>query len=331
MISIAKRVLISVSDKTGIENFAEQLIGFGFDIVSTGGTAQALKAASLPVTPVEEITHFPEILDGRVKTLHPSIHGGLLGDRRLATHRSAMDKHGIKGFGLVVLNLYPFERTVQQKADFQAAIENIDIGGLAMLRAAAKNHVNVLPVINADQFDEVLISLQTNTLDTLRQPYASRAFDHTAQYDRLIADWLAGGENTTLRYGENPHQTAELRRPTTKHYNCAAHSQQIQGKELSYNNYLDADSAWELCQDLGGTNAVIVKHNNPCGAASGQNLCEAFERAWKCDPKSAFGGVIALSRPLDVKTAKVILKNFVEVVLAPDLQEGTCNSHGSKA
>ena len=333
MIHIPRRALLSVSDKTGIEAFAAQLVDLGFDLVSTGGTATALAAAGLPVTRVETVTEFPEILDGRVKTLHPKIHGGLLGDRRLPSHVQTMADHGIAAFGLLVLNLYPFEKTVKQGADFHTAIENIDIGGPAMLRAAAKNHANILPVINSDQYEAVLSAFrsdqagnadhsgdgdQTDHIDALRQSFAARAFDHTAKYDRLVADWLAGGGDTPLRYGENAHQVAELIQPTAKSLNCAAHGTLLQGKQPSYNNYLDADSAWELCQDLGGTNAVIVKHNNPCGVARGDCLSHAFDRARACDPTSAFGGVIALSRGVDGDTAEKILENFVEVILAPD-------------
>ena len=315
------RALLSVSDKTGIVDFAAALSARGFEVVSTGGTARALAEAGLAVTKVSDVTGFPEILDGRVKTLHPKIHGGLLGDRRRADHRETMDAQGIAGFDLLVLNLYPFGQTLAGGADFDTCIENIDIGGPAMLRAAAKNHANVLPIIHADQFDAVLSALDAGDLGGLRQPFAARAFDHTSQYDRAIADWLAGGGETTLRYGENPHQSAKIIQFTGAHLNCAAHARQIQGKELSYNNYLDADSAWELCQDLGGTNAVIVKHNNPCGAARGASLLTAFEDAKACDPTSAFGGVIALSKELDAATADVISAMFVEVVLAPSFSQ----------
>ena len=315
------RALLSVSDKTGIVDFATALVQRGFELVSTGGTARALGAAGLAVTRVADVTGFPEILDGRVKTLHPKIHGGLLGDRRRADHRATMIDQGIAGFDLLVLNLYPFRETLDGGADFDTCIENIDIGGPAMLRAAAKNHANVLPIIDADQFAAVLAGLDAGTLDALRQPFAARAYDHTSVYDRSVADWLAGGGETTLRYGENPHQSAALIQMTGQHLNCAAHATQIQGKALSYNNYLDADSAWELCQDLGGTNAVIVKHNNPCGAAHGDTLLAAFDAAKACDPISAFGGVIALSTELDGPTATAINSMFVEVILAPAISE----------
>ena len=319
MTKATNRALISVSNKTGIEGFATALFERGFELVSTGGTAKALKATGLPVTTVDSLTGFPEILDGRVKTLHPAIHGGLLADRRRADHRATLGDHGLAGFDLLVLNLYPFAQTQASGADFDTCIETIDIGGPAMLRAAAKNHANVLPVIDPDQFDAVLCALDADDLEPLRQAYAARAFQHTAAYDRLIADWLAGGGETALRYGENPHQQATLSLLTDKDLNCAARGQQIQGKALSYNNYLDADSAWELCQDLGGVNAVIVKHNNPCGAARSHSLLEAFERAKACDPASAFGGVVALSAPLDGPTASALAQMFLEVVLAPDV------------
>lgn len=317
MPSIPQRALLSVSDKTGLVDFAVGLAERGFELVSTGGTARALSDAGLAVTKVSDLTGFPEIMDGRVKTLHPMVHGGLLADRRNRAHVQALDDHGIGAFGLLVLNLYPFAQSVDSGADFDTCIENIDIGGPAMLRAAAKNHANILPVIDGDQYAAVLDALDHDRLDVLRQPYAARAYDHTAIYDRLVADWLAGGTRHALRYGENPHQQAHVVFPHAPTLNCAAHGRQIQGKELSYNNYLDADSAWELSQDLGGTNAVIVKHNNPCGAARGESLLEAFTHAKACDPTSAFGGVIALSAPLDGATAQAIVGMFVEVVLTP--------------
>ena len=324
------RALLSVSDKKGIVDFAKALAARGFELVSTGGTAKAIAEAGLPVTKVSDVTGFPEILDGRVKTLHPKIHGGLLGDRRRADHRETMADQGIEGFDLLVLNLYPFGQTLASGADFDTCIENIDIGGPAMLRASAKNHANVLPVIHADQFEAVLAALDAGDLGPLRQPFAARAYDHTSTYDRTIGDWLAGGGDIALRYGENPHQSASLVQVMHKHLNCAAHATQIQGKELSYNNYLDADSAWELCQDLGGTNAVIVKHNNPCGAAHGATLLEAFEAAKACDPISAFGGVIALSVELDGPTAAAINSMFVEVILAPTISQAARDVFAAK-
>ncbi len=317
--SLCKRALISTSDKTGLANFAAALVARGFDLVSTGGTAKVLRDAGLDVNTVESLTGFPEILDGRVKTLHPVIHGGLLADPHRPNHRATLAAHGIEGFGLVVLNLYPFARTLAVKASFEECLEQIDIGGPTMLRAAAKNHAHVLPLIDADQFDVTLAAIDAGDLDPLRRAYAARAFDHTAKYDRLVADFLAGGETQPLRYGENPHQTGELILSTAKGLNCAAHGVQVQGKALSYNNYLDADAAWELCQDLGGINAVIVKHTNPCGVAYGETIGEAFDRARACDPISAFGGVIALSGPLDEETAARIRELFVEVVLAPEI------------
>ncbi len=317
--SVCQRALISVSDKTGLVDFAAALVARGFDLVSTGGTARALQDAGLQVSTVESLTGFPEILDGRVKTLHPVIHGGLLANLHRPDHRATLAAHGIEGFGLAVLNLYPFAQTLEAKAAFEACLEQIDIGGPAMLRAAAKNHAHVLPLIDADQFDATLAALDAGDLDPLRQAYAARAFDHTSKYDRLVADFLAGGGMESLRYGENPHQRGELILPTAKGLNCAAHGVQVQGKALSYNNFLDADAAWELCQDLGGTNAVIVKHTNPCGAAYGNTIGEAFDGAQACDPVSAFGGVIALSAPLDQATAARIRDLFVEVILAPEI------------
>ncbi|MGB0718004.1 MAG: bifunctional phosphoribosylaminoimidazolecarboxamide formyltransferase/IMP cyclohydrolase [Alphaproteobacteria bacterium] len=316
-----KRALISVSDKTGVADFARNLVDRGFELVSTGGTCKFLKDSGLAVTAVETLTGFPEILDGRVKTLHPIIHGGLLGDRRRADHLETMKQHNISGFSLLVLNLYPFAKTVDSGSDFNSCIENIDIGGPAMLRASAKNHANVLPIISPDQFPEVLRALDTDTINTLRKPFAARAFGHTAEYDRMVNSWLSEENEVALRYGENPHQKAKLLKNAGTKLNCAAHANQLQGKELSYNNYLDADSAWELCQDLAGINAVIVKHNNPCGAARGENLLQAFKAAKACDPVSAFGGVIALSAELDKATAEAINSMFVEVVLAPSISK----------
>ena len=323
---LVRRALISVSDKTGLINFARELADRGVELVSTGGTAAALRDAKLDVTSVTHVTGFPEILDGRVKTLHPNIHGGLLADRRVSEHRTTLADHGIAGFGLLVLNLYPFAETLASGASVQECIEQIDIGGPAMLRAAAKNHANVLPVIHPDQFAPVLASFdqggeEADPFAGLRTAFAARAFDHTARYDRMVADWMRGSSVTPLRYGENPHQAADLILPDGSRRNCAAHSRQLQGKDLSYNNYLDADSAWELCQDLGGVNAVIVKHNNPCGVAHASTLAEAFVRARACDPTSAFGGGIALSKKVDPATASAVLDGFVELVLAPDFDE----------
>jgi phosphoribosylaminoimidazolecarboxamide formyltransferase/IMP cyclohydrolase len=333
-----KRALISVSDKTGLIALAETLHKHGVEILSTGGTAKAIQAASIPTVEVADYTGFPEMLDGRVKTLHPKIHGGLLGVRDDEHHQAAMQQHGIGNIDLVVVNLYPFEATVAKGASHEEIIENIDIGGPSMVRSAAKNHRFVTILTDASDYTQVIAELEANrgatSLD-LRQRLAAKAYSRTASYDAAIAAWcnanlagngwptrftLAGELKQSLRYGENPHQKAAFY-VTDSSIPGVASAEQLQGKELSYNNINDTDAAWLLAAEFDEPAAVIVKHASPCGAATGKTLLEAYERALACDPVSAFGGIIALSRTLDGKTAEAISQLFAEVVIAPDISK----------
>ena len=335
-----RRALISVSDKTGLIGFAGKLVSLGIELISTGGTAQALAAAGLPVTEVASITAFPEIMDGRVKTLHPAIHGGLLGVRANAEHRAAMATHGIEPIGLLVVNLYPFEATVARGASWDDTIENIDVGGPAMIRAAAKNHDDVTVIVDPTDYDAVTSELGSNgnvtTLATRRR-LAAKAFARTASYDAAISQWFGaqsgdplgryfatgGVKLQGLRYGENPHQQAAFYATPGKGFGIAV-ARQLQGKELSYNNINDTDAALECLAEFdGGEQAacVIVKHANPCGVAIGTNSVEAYRRALACDPVSAFGGIIALNHRLDAETAAEITELFTEVIVAPYADE----------
>ena len=328
--STVTRALISVSDKTGLVEFASQLLSNGVEIVSTGSTAQAIRDSGGDVTDVSEVTGFAEALDGRVKTLHPSIHGGILADRRLQSHNEQLDNLGIAPFDLVVVNLYPFRETVASGASDDEVIENIDIGGPALIRAAAKNHASVAVVVDPADYPEVVSRLSSDTLDMeWRRTLATKAYGHTASYDRAIATWFEGerdgevelraGGETPLRYGENAHQSASLFRfgdPAG-----LAHAVVIQGKEMSYNNYLDADAALRAAYDHEQPACAIIKHQNPCGIAVGDSLTKAYTRAHACDPVSAFGGVIAMNRPLDKDTAEAILPVFTEVVVAPEVTQ----------
>ncbi len=325
------RALISVSDKTGLADFAEKLAAHGVEIVSSGGTATYLEDAGIAVIRVEDVTGAPEMLGGRVKTLHPHIHGGILADLDIEDHRRDLEDRGIDPFQLVVVNLYPFEETVAGGTDHATAIENIDIGGPTLIRAAAKNHAWVTVVVSPERYDEVAEAIAGGgTTSELREDLAREAFLRTARYDAAIVNWLDGdrGESlilpltkwASLRYGENPHQAAGL-------YSMAepkgwwARGGQIQGKEMSFNNYADADAAWKLVNDLPEGSVAILKHMNACGAAWGESMLEVFRKAWACDPLSAFGGVIALNAPLDGPTARAITENFVEVVMAPQITE----------
>ncbi len=332
------RALISVSDKTGIVDFARALADSGVSIVSSGGTAKALADAGVPVTPVAELTGAPEILDGRVKTLHPKIHGGILADRRKPAHVAQMAEQGIDPIDLVVCNLYPFERTVTHPSVTEEdAIEQIDIGGPAMVRAAAKNFHSVAVVVNPGRYETVLDELRTTgsiSLETRRR-FALEAFQHTAAYDASISSYLAGTARDLfpermlfaatkvmdLRYGENSHQSAAFYGNRGIPTGLAA-AEQLHGKELSYNNLLDTDAAWKLAQDLEGVAAAIIKHSNPCGVAVAGTLEEAFRRAFECDTTSAFGGIVALNRPCDRASAEQIAKIFTEVVVAPGFEDG---------
>ncbi|MEO0389604.1 MAG: bifunctional phosphoribosylaminoimidazolecarboxamide formyltransferase/IMP cyclohydrolase [Pseudomonadota bacterium] len=328
-----RRALISVSDKTGLIPFAQALAGHGVDLLSTGGTAATLRAAGLEVQDVSDVTGFPEMMDGRVKTLHPAVHGGLLALRDNPDHRAAMDAHGIGAIDLVVVNLYPFEQTVARGADYAEAIENIDIGGPAMIRSAAKNHRAVTVIVDVEDYDDVVAEMATHsgaTTYALRQRLARTAYGRTAAYDAAVSTWLAqqtggvprrrvfaGTLAAEMRYGENPHQTAAFYTDGSAAPGVAT-AQQHQGKPLSYNNVADTNAAFELISEFqDGPACAIIKHANPCGVATGATLAEAYTRAFDCDRTSAFGGIIALNRPLDDATAKAITAIFTEVVIAP--------------
>ncbi len=333
-----RRALISVSDKTGLTEAARKLAALGVELVSTGGTAKAIADAGLAVRDISELTGFPEMMDGRVKTLHPVVHGGLLGVRDAPEHARAMAEHGIGAIDLVYVNLYPFEATVAAGGNYETCVENIDIGGPAMIRSAAKNHGYVAICTDPADMDEVLAELADGgaTSLTLRKQLAARAYARTAAYDAAISAWFAGalGETAprrrtiagelvqTMRYGENPHQSAAFYRFANPRTGVAT-ARQLQGKELSYNNINDTDAAFELIAEFAeaGPACAIIKHANPCGVATGGSLREAYERALACDPTSAFGGIVALNRRLDAATAAEVLKVFTEVVIAPGADE----------
>lgn len=331
-----KRALLSVSDKTGLVDAARTLSEMGVELVSTGGTRKAIADAGLPVKDVADLTGFPEMMDGRVKTLHPVVHGGLLGVRDAPAHKQAMEAHGIGAIDLVYVNLYPFEQTVAAGADFETCIENIDIGGPAMIRSAAKNHGYVAVCTEPADLAEVLDALKADGATTLplRRKLAQRAYARTASYDSSISSWLAwelgdfaprrfaiaGELAQTMRYGENPHQQAAFYRFPNPAPGVAT-ARQLQGRELSYNNINDTDAAFELVAEFDprhGPACAIIKHANPCGVATGASLAEAYERALACDPTSAFGGIVALNTRLDAATAARALEIFTEVVIAPD-------------
>ena len=335
-----KRALLSVSDKTGLVEFGKFLAEQGVEILSTGGTAKALADAGLQVTEVSDHTGFPEMMDGRVKTLHPKIHGGLLALRDNDAHIKAMTDHDISDIDLLVVNLYPFEETVEKGADFDTCIENIDIGGPAMIRSASKNHRFVTVVVEAGDYEAVKSSMQENggaTSPELRRRLAATAFARTGAYDTAISAWFAAQlgqtypdrinitatRQQTLRYGENPHQDAAFYVNRTGRVGIAT-ARQIQGKELSYNNLNDTDAAFELVSEFdpaSGPAVTIIKHANPCGVAQASSMTEAYKKALLCDQTSAFGGIIALNGTLDGATAAEIVKVFTEVVIAPDADE----------
>jgi phosphoribosylaminoimidazolecarboxamide formyltransferase/IMP cyclohydrolase len=332
--------LLSVSDKHGLTEFARALSERGIELLSTGGTARLLKGAGIPVTEVASYTGFPEIMDGRVKTLHPRIHGGLLGRR--GTDDAVMAEHGIEPIDLVVINLYPFAATIARPGcSYDEAIENIDIGGPAMVRAAAKNHRDVTVLVDPADYASVLAELAASgatSIDT-RSRLAAKAFAHTAAYDTTVASYLLGQQQLPierfperlplmltkvqeLRYGENPHQRAAFYRTLGARGASVGSGQSLQGKELSYNNIADADSAIECVRQFESPACVIVKHANPCGAALGSSILEAYEHAYRTDPTSAFGGIIAFNRPLDAKTAHTIIeRQFAEVIIAPSVTD----------
>ncbi len=334
------RALLSVSDKTGLADFARALRAQGVEIVSTGGTAKALREAGVPVTDVAEITQSPEMMDGRVKTLHPRIHGGLLAVRGNEGHERALAEHAIPAIDLLAVNLYPFEATVESGADFATCIETIDIGGPALIRAAAKNHESVTVVVEPRDYARVLAEMAENsgaTTRALRRALAAKALARTASYDAAISAWFArelgdrtpatraisGTRGEALRYGENPHQWAAFYRTDERRFGVAT-ATQVQGKELSYNNLNDTDAGYELVAefDPGASAAVaIVKHANPCGVALAKTLAEAYRTALACDPVSAFGGIVALNGALDAEAAREIVKIFTEVIIAPDASE----------
>ncbi|MDZ7588204.1 MAG: bifunctional phosphoribosylaminoimidazolecarboxamide formyltransferase/IMP cyclohydrolase [Parasphingorhabdus sp.] len=335
------RALLSVSDKSGLLELGQRLAAAGVELVSTGGTATALRAGGLDVRDVSELTGFPEMMDGRVKTLHPNVHGGLLARRDDSAHVAAMDAHGIGAIDLVIVNLYPFAQTVAKGAPRDDIIENIDIGGPSMVRSAAKNHdfVTILtdPADYAGLIKELAAHNNGTSLD-FRRKMAAKAFAATAEYDAMIASWFAFADQQeifperlavplqrgqSLRYGENPHQMAALYLPAGPSARGIAQATQLQGKELSYNNFNDADAALELVSEFrdGPPTVVIVKHANPCGVASADSLVEAYQAALACDSVSAFGGIIAVNRPLDAAAAEAITGIFTEVVCAPDASE----------
>ena len=328
-----KTALLSVSDKAGLLEFAQSLAANGVKILSTGGTAKSLRDAGLNVIDVSEHTGFPEIMDGRVKTLHPKIHGGLLARRDDADHLAAMSTQGIEGIDLLVVNLYPFRETVAKGGDYDNCVENIDIGGPAMLRAAAKNHDFVAVVTNPSDYADVIREIsEGGTTLALRQKLAARTYATTASYDSAISAWFATQLNEqfpatlsvsatlvdTLRYGENPHQSAAVYSDGSGRPGVV-NAKQLQGKELSYNNLNDTDAAFELVSEFDEPTVAIIKHANPCGVASGADMVSAYQAAFKCDPVSAFGGIIALNRPLDARTATEIVKIFSEVIIAPQI------------
>ncbi|MDH3414865.1 MAG: bifunctional phosphoribosylaminoimidazolecarboxamide formyltransferase/IMP cyclohydrolase [Gammaproteobacteria bacterium] len=332
-----RRALISVSDKRGLVPFVSGLADLGIEIISTGGTCRALREAGIDVIEVSKKTGFPEIMDGRVKTLHPTIHGGLLGRR--GTDESVMAEHGIEPIDLLAVNLYPFEQTIaREDATIDDAIENIDIGGPAMIRAASKNHDGVAVVVDPNDYASVLESLQNNELSLeSRRRLAAKAYAHTASYDTAISKYLskslndnplgerilyAGNLVQRMRYGENPHQDAAFYIDQQAPKGSLATAEQLQGKALSYNNIADSDAALECVKQFANPACVIVKHANPCGVAVAENILAAYEKAFQTDPTSAFGGIIAFNRPLDSATAKSIIdRQFVEVIVAPDIED----------
>jgi phosphoribosylaminoimidazolecarboxamide formyltransferase / IMP cyclohydrolase len=342
------RALLSVSDKSGLVEFARALTGFGIELVSTGGTRRVLTDTGLNVLDVSDLTGFPEMMDGRLKTLHPGIHGGLLAVRGNKDHVAAMNTHHIRPIDLLVVNLYPFEATVAKGASLEECIENIDIGGPAMIRAAAKNHEDVAVVVEPQDYAAVLTELTAHngaTTPALRKRLAAKAYARTAAYDAAIANWfteelddltpdfriLGGRLIETLRYGENPHQSAAFYRTGEQRLGVAT-ARQIQGKQLSYNNINDTDAAYECVGEFAsaGPTCVIVKHANPCGVAEGHNLTDAYRKALACDPTSAFGGIVALNGTLDAEAAGAITEIFTEVIIAADATDEAIAIVGAK-
>ncbi|MEU3353346.1 bifunctional phosphoribosylaminoimidazolecarboxamide formyltransferase/IMP cyclohydrolase [Streptomyces sp. NPDC037389] len=333
-----RRALISVYDKTGLEELARGLHDAGVELVSTGSTAGRIAAAGVPVTKVEELTGFPECLDGRVKTLHPRVHAGILADQRLEAHRAQLDELGVSPFELVIVNLYPFRETVASGASPDECVEQIDIGGPSMVRAAAKNHPSVAVIVNPGRYDDVLKAVSDGGFGlAARKRLAAEAFQHTAAYDVAVANWFAEGygadespwpdfigisyaRKQVLRYGENPHQPAALYLDPTG--TGLANAEQLHGKEMSYNNFVDTDAARRAAYDHADPCVAIIKHANPCGIATGSDVAEAHRKAHACDPLSAFGGVIAVNRPVSVAMAEQVAEIFTEVLVAPGYEDG---------
>ncbi|MDX3134848.1 bifunctional phosphoribosylaminoimidazolecarboxamide formyltransferase/IMP cyclohydrolase [Streptomyces europaeiscabiei] len=341
-----RRALVSVYDKTGLEDLARGLHESGVELVSTGSTAGRIAAAGVPVTKVEELTGFPECLDGRVKTLHPKVHAGILADLRLEDHRQQLAELGVEPFDLVVVNLYPFRETVASGATPDECVEQIDIGGPSMVRAAAKNHPSVAVVTSPARYADVLAAVQAGGFDlTTRKRLAAEAFQHTAAYDVAVASWFASSyapaddsqfpdflgatweRAHTLRYGENPHQPAALYVSGT---GGLAEAEQLHGKEMSYNNYTDTDAARRAAYDHDEPAVAIIKHANPCGIAVGADVAEAHRKAHACDPLSAFGGVIAVNRPVSKEMAEQVAEIFTEVIVAPDYEDGALEALAKK-
>ncbi|MGH8135609.1 MAG: bifunctional phosphoribosylaminoimidazolecarboxamide formyltransferase/IMP cyclohydrolase, partial [Steroidobacteraceae bacterium] len=342
----ARRALVSAFDKTGIVELARALLKLGFELISTGGTAQMLSAAGFPVIEVASETGFPEIMGGRVKTLHPKVHGALLG--RAGIDEAVMQAHGIRPIDLLVVNLYPFAATIARpNCSYADAVENIDVGGPAMLRAAAKNHERVTVLVDPADYGGVLAELSAGEVsEATRRRLATKAFAHTAQYDTMVSTWLRQQQSQSgfpdpltvsfrkkqeLRYGENPHQSAAFYADLQAAGANVATATQLQGKELSFNNIADADTALECVRQFDSPACVIVKHANPCGAAIASDAHEAWRRAYSTDPTSAFGGIIAFNRSLDALTAAAILeRQFVEVILAPSISSEACAALAAK-
>ncbi|MEV8479553.1 bifunctional phosphoribosylaminoimidazolecarboxamide formyltransferase/IMP cyclohydrolase [Streptomyces sp. NPDC051173] len=333
-----RRALVSVYDKTGLEELAQGLHAAGVQLVSTGSTAGRIAAAGVPVTKVEELTGFPECLDGRVKTLHPRVHAGILADQRLDSHREQLAELGVEPFELVIVNLYPFKETVASGASPDECVEQIDIGGPSMVRAAAKNHPSVAVVVNPGRYADVLDAVREGGFDlAARKRLAAEAFQHTAAYDVAVASWFADGyaadegpwpdfagvvlsRKQVLRYGENPHQPAALYTDGTG--TGLAVAEQLHGKEMSYNNYVDTEAARRAAYDHDEPCVAIIKHANPCGIAVGSDVAEAHRKAHACDSLSAFGGVIAVNRPVTVELAEQVAEIFTEVIVAPGYEDG---------
>ena len=329
------RALISVSNKEGVEQLAQQLHALGVEIVSTGGTAKVIEQAGVPVRLIDDLTGFPEMMDGRVKTLHPKVHGALLAVRDNAEHMASVEEHNIELIDLVVVNLYPFEATVNSGAEHNQIVENIDIGGPSMVRSAAKNYASVGVVTDPADYTTVITELKTNGAlsDDTRYNFMQKAFEHTARYDAMIATYMNKGKALTkelsfgyekvadLRYGENPHQAAAFYKEPFIVETSIANAEIIQGKQLSYNNIMDADAALRMVKEFAAPAAVVVKHANPAGIATHDDINVAFNRAFECDSMSAFGGIVALNRTCTKEIAEYLSKVFIEIVLAPDFDE----------